>query len=255
MKKNFFLGLLLLISNLTMNAQTQSTVCNTTGSSGRLNWVGLAHYYTGDSTLKDLIGGADLVNLNSTGYANGIINKGFHLNGNNQYYLLPNNTFIPAESFTISMWFKIDVLNYYPVLFNSSALGNYLKGIYAEITTAGKMEWYINSGSGAEGGHILGTTTLSPSTWYHLLLIYQNDVKRTSLYINNYLEAYTVGARPDFSSTQIQSIGAFGYTNTSTSFANFFNGTIDEVALFNRALTQDERAALYNAGAGKQAPY
>jgi len=319
MKKNFFLGLTLLIGNLTMNAQVSLTVsnpsplcvggsalltaggastyvwspatglsattgatvkaspsvtttytvtgttagqsdtkqikvivdptcvpvCNTTGTGGSFNWTGIAHYYTGDSTLKDLIGHKDfLTPLNSEGFANGIINKGFYVNGNNQYYLFPNNTFNPTEDFTISMWFKADVLTGgRAFLYNNSG------AIIIEISGNG-IRSFTNGAN-----NITGTTGLSPSTWYHVLLIYKKGVTQ-SLYINNNLEGYIlIPPNLIYGTTQIQSIGAYGTTNDGTSFNYFFTGVIDEIALFNRAITQEERAALYNAGAGKQAPY
>lgn len=227
---------------------TCSPVCPATGGNGSFNWVGLAHYYTADSTLNDLIGNANLVNLNSAGYGPGIIGKGFTMNGNNQYFLFPNNTFNPTGDFTISMWFKADALNGTSMyLYNNAPSGfnvviDAAKQIYNEVNGNGNYQ-------------IVGTTVLSPSTWYHVLLVQQSGT-RISIYINNKLEAYLAGEpNPTYNASQIQCLGAFGYTNSSASFSNFFTGTIDEVALFNRAITQQERAALYNGGAGKQAPY
>ena len=93
------------------------------------------------------------------------------------------------------------------------------------------------------------TTTLSSSTWYHIV-----GTKATGgvakIYLNGTLEnTGTNSSNVEFTGTQSCSIGkwdANGY---------FFNGNIDAVQIYNRVLSATEITELYNTGNGKQPPF
>jgi hypothetical protein len=92
------------------------------------------------------------------------------------------------------------------------------------------------------GDDLVGTITVTPNVWHHVALTYANDtvtwyldgqLDRTSVtngLLNTVIDAngLTIGSRPSFA---------------------VWNGQIDEVQIFNRALTQPEVQATYYAGA------
>ena len=92
------------------------------------------------------------------------------------------------------------------------------------------------------------TTTLTTGGWHFLVATY--DTTDMHVYFDGVLDdGPLLGAVPDSvpdNSIPLQ-IGARG------NGAYKFNGTIDNVMIFNKALTPEEIAALYNAGNGTEA--
>ena len=226
---------------------TCNVACVSTKEGGNLNWAGLAYYFTCDSTVKDMVKGVNLNNVESAPYVNGFINRGFDVSGG-KYLVLPNNTFLPTGDFTISMWIKpTAATTNTPYLFYShSAIALYITGA--------KLGFAFN-GNGNNG--VIGNLNLAVNTWYHILLVHKKDVV-TAIYVNNIFQGHVIAPTipyPAYGTTNLQTIGAHRTGNYSTNTSNYFNGIIDEVAFFNKALTAKEREQLYNAGAGRQAPY
>ena len=94
----------------------------------------------------------------------------------------------------------------------------------------------------------IGGTALSTSTWYHICGIY-NDID-IRVYVDGNLDSngadnpktYSYGIHDsDFKFT----IGAYGGDGTNL---GYMDGIIDEVAIFNRALTSTEVSDIYNNG-------
>lgn len=86
---------------------------------------------------------------------------------------------------------------------------------------------------------ITGTTTLSNGTWYHILGV--RDAGTSRLYLNGTSEGGTNASAPNVPATYFR-VGC----NVSSGGVNsaFFNGRIAEAAIWERALTTAEIAAL-----------
>jgi len=92
------------------------------------------------------------------------------------------------------------------------------------------------------------TNTLTANTWHHIVLVV--DGTNATIYINTTQWttgsfAYNIGYGTGSSVT----VGA-NYDNNGS-----FGGRIDEIGIWSRALTSDERAELYNAGSGVTHPF
>jgi len=83
--------------------------------------------------------------------------------------------------------------------------------------------------------------TLSSSSWYHLALVH--DSTSVTLYLDDSLIATATG-KPSANQTWVGNninLGRFGYSG-----ASYFNGNMDEVAVFGRALTRPEVTNIYS---------
>ena len=103
------------------------------------------------------------------------------------------------------------------------------------IDATGQVQFYIGGASTANAAR--SVTLLSPNNWYHITGVYNGT---TNIYINGIYEAIAVTSLAPIVNTQNVHIGG-GYTDT-----RFFNGSIDEVRIYNRALSASEVAGLYN---------
>ena len=89
---------------------------------------------------------------------------------------------------------------------------------------------------------LLSTNRLAPNAWCHIVGVVDNSQWR--LYMNGVLEA--TQPLPIFSSYNSPHDLLVGGTNPQ--FTQPFRGKLDELAIFNRALTSNEIAAIYAAG-------
>jgi hypothetical protein len=96
------------------------------------------------------------------------------------------------------------------------------------------------------GGSIVQTNTssrpISVDTWHHIAVVVNSGVTNgTKIYVDNNVRAtatHTVGSHP----TAILRIG------TDLGSGSFFEGLLDEAAVFNSALSTSDVATLYNSG-------
>lgn len=98
----------------------------------------------------------------------------------------------------------------------------------------GKIEWYGNNSAGA----ILSPTVKADGQWHHVVGV-KNGTALT-LYIDG-VSVATGTATSAYTGTTNVYLGSSGGTS------EFFNGTLDEVALYNTALTGAQIQAHYNA--------
>lgn len=103
--------------------------------------------------------------------------------------------------------------------------------------SGGRVEIYTQSGAAQKT--ILSDSPLVIGTWYHIVYTYDGAMK---MYIDNVLQADTDSHDADTTANtnEIQ-IG-------SHNDGSFFDGFIDEVAIFNKALSALEIENIYNGG-------
>lgn len=99
--------------------------------------------------------------------------------------------------------------------------------------------------TGLSGYGLCSVSTLSPSTWYHVALTFNQATKRLELYLNGQSQIVDQGNFASPSANPIY-IGSFS-TLTSDTIYNEWQGSIDEVMIYNRALSAAEIKAAYNA--------
>ncbi|MEM7370788.1 MAG: LamG-like jellyroll fold domain-containing protein [Bacteroidota bacterium] len=176
-------------------------------------------------------------------------NNALDFDGVNDYVELQSvdPDFKPSLPVTIAAWIRLDDRNPNMVFKNDYQDNNY-SGVWLNITGSGKM----SAGFG-DGGSIgpsnrqtkEGTTVLNLGEWYHVAAVIRsaNDI---DLYLNgvNDCGSYS-GSGGGLSYTT--SNGALGKSDNQngSSGLQFFNGRIDEVSLFKRALASGDIYHLY----------
>jgi len=111
-------------------------------------------------------------------------------------------------------------------------------GLIFSINAPGKLYFY------GDNDDLPGVTTILPNTWYHAAVTY--DGTNLALYLNGVLEASKA------TSSLNTLLDANGLTVGLRPGVSTWNGQIDEVEIFNRALSAAEVQSLYLAGsAGK----
>ena len=166
------------------------------------------------------------------------------LPGNSNQALGLRNAGGTNTSFTLSAWVKINsTLTWYNCLFGNLGSG-------AGTLNAGT---YINSGKAIfafDGtGSIGNIDSVVGGAWYHMAFVYDAATGTQRVYINGV---------PEFSRTVSNSLKVadlyLGNWSTATANDNDLQGSLDEVAVFNAALSGAQVQALYNGADASSVP-
>ncbi len=180
----------------------------------------------------------------------GTLGQGLSFDGVNDWVAVPQSSSINnLNTFTLSLWvYPIsDTNNNSPRMLSKSETNTAANGAFNLNDEGGNLNLYANRWATTAGDFQLVTTIIPLKTWTHIAVTY--DYGSTSnvpvMYINGTSRAVTVTTAPAGtrgSETEALNIGS----NTAATRA--FNGSIDDVRLYNRALSAQEVADLYNLG-------
>ncbi len=206
-------------------------------------------YTCGTSTcMKDLSGNPNSGTITGTSTSFGRWGKSQYFNGAAFISAASAASLNPSKAITIAGWFNLlDTNNRWGISKWQSGTCTSTHSSYALMpaygTTGGKPMFIICSGSGVDYD-LLATASLPTGTWKFLAATF--NVGTLTLYVDDgtHLTAPYVGTAPFVSlnsgSTDPVVIGAESY-----GLAPMY-GNIDEVRIYNRALSSDEILSLYN---------
>ncbi len=167
---------------------------------------------------------------------NGAGNKAYNFNGNNDRIVIENSLLSSQPtSYSISIWFLSNsvtgelicdrnTINYdfkYRLVYDNDSI------IYATVSGE-QVGWNKTDYPKNKWNHVVAIGDLQSNTskfYLNGVLIYTRDI-----YYPNHLNATTIGAN---------------YAPGYPGYDNAINGKIDDIAIYNRALTQQEITALY----------
>lgn len=219
---------------------------------------GLAGWWRGDGDWRDAVGGHDAVPQFSAGFASGQVGNSFNFDGADQVAQVANAPALnPTNALTLEAWIYINDFsaNDGVALFGKDGVYSerqYMVGI-ADLSRSGKTNvpntWIVRAHLSVptEFHYFDGTTVLEKQKWYHVAMTYDGAALR--LYVNGVLDRSEPLTGPIIVTGQPLVIGG------SVPGPWDFNGRVDELSLYHRALSANEIGAIFAAGAaGKCAP-
>lgn len=221
---------------------------------------GLVSYYKLDRTsgpVVDELGIQEGVDNDGTARgANGIIGGAASFDGTgNQFIYFPENVAhrLGVGDFTVSFWVNVSEASYSYVL---SKLQHNVQSDYIILLVDGKIVFEVwdgnSNGANCIGSHaVYSTNNISIGDWHHVVAKFDSSPQTISFYLDDVFQGSTsVGA----SNTCYNWPAAGGPKPLRLSghhfSADYYNGAIDELGLWNRSLSAGEVADLYNGGAG-----
>lgn len=206
---------------------------------------------------QDISGnGRHLTNVNTSAFETGKINNGTILNGTDQYHKrLNTDVGLLGDAFTVSAWFKLDTLptgDNRMVVFES-AVSTWSTGHLFQLAVyasgVAKIETWELTGNWLS---ITSSVTVSAGTWYHGVFVKESD-SSWKIYIDTTMNNST--NTRDRYTTGIVGITLGASDIGVNGIYNYFDGMIDEVGVWDRALTAEEVSQLYVDGNGLQYPF
>ena len=220
--------------------------------------VGLVAWWPGEGNANDIAAAHHGTLQGGATFAPGKVGWGFRFDGTNGYAQIPDSDALKPANITCEVWVWLD-----PSL---PAHNGGEQIVFKKNTWAAWFEGYsllkttIDNGDGTYSDRfqfcvsrfgnqvpINSLTIAQRGVWYHVAATY--DGNQSKLYVNGVLEATaTPGFALDYDTTPI----FIGTSGTWAPYLSMFGGIIDELSIYNRALSASEIAAINNAGsAGK----
>ncbi|MDD1653889.1 MAG: hypothetical protein LUQ64_05015, partial [Methanomicrobiales archaeon] len=225
------------------------------------NMVG---WWAGDLSTDDLVDLNPGTLENGATYAPGKVEEAFSLDGADDYVRIPEAV-SPLDGFgqlTLDAWVKADTLHPGDTMGLQTIVAKYdyaqANGIsyWLGLMPDGKVRFAVYSGN-APGGNYAGVNVdtvdaLSAGTMYHVAGVW-DGVTTPVIYVNGVPKATTttpgtspMGAQVTPNAVPV-TIGAVNGFTTANTPKFFFDGIIDEVEIFDRALSQSEIQKIVDA--------
>ena len=220
---------------------------------------GLAGWWQGEGNANDVVGGNNGILLGGAVYTNGEVGKAFELNGTDAAIKIPANSSLDVgkgNGMTVEGWINPSSVNlerpivewnngssYATHFWISTPAGGGAGCLYANLVDTNGNAYPFGSG----GGFVVA------NVFQHVALTYDKLSGLATLYLNgtNIAQQHLGSINPKTSDDLY-----IGTRISGGAQANWWTGVIDEISLYNRALSANEIAAIYHAGsAGKCASY
>ena len=178
--------------------------------------------------------------------ATGKFNSSLNFDGTDDYVNVgTSSTLTLTGNFTTSGWVKMasgSTQNYPWIV--GKADSNELNGYFLTIYNTG--EPYIYTCDATTCNSTYGPTDLRDGSWHHVVGTYNGTVLR--VYVDGVSAGSTNTTKNPTSNSSSASIGKSNYST------RYFTGQIDDVRVFNYALTATQVKTLYNGGAVRFGP-
>ncbi|MGI8788257.1 MAG: LamG-like jellyroll fold domain-containing protein [Pyrinomonadaceae bacterium] len=218
----------------------------TVSPSGQVAW------FAGDGDAKDLSGNGNNGALGSqTAFAVGKVGQALKFNGNTaSAVIVPDSPSLRPANVSIDAWVNPAVYSFLSIIAikgNTSQVAQIQP--YLLALNGNQIAFQIGNGTNSD---LLTSTSLVPLNVYtHVAATY--DGTTMQIYINGVLDASKTSTLGSLIQTDTNPLAIGGEILSPPQTVIFqFNGAIDELSIYNRALTPAEITSIYNAGlAGK----
>jgi hypothetical protein len=214
--------------------------------------TGMIGWWPGDGNTDDIQDSNNGIFIGTPAYGSGEVRQAFSFNGDPSNYVSIGNpsNLKPTSGITLDAWINLNAVD-----------GDGRAGIITKWGQGSEDNWAIWAEQG-EGSILLDSyivTSIGYSesfggsipigAWTHVALTYDAASGTQTVYVNG-VSVGTSSLPPGTTLSQTNAEVCIGRECTSN--PRPFNGLIDEVEVFDRALSAGEIAAIYNAGgAGK----
>jgi RHS repeat-associated protein len=229
-------------NNGVLEGRVQSSGSDSTLSNG------LIGHWDLDESSGDIVDGLGITNGTVTGTPTyGVAGKqgtAMYFNKSHPDYITMGTTsqLRPTDGLTVSFFMKTTTGGTTPI--GNFIAGSPAYGFSVQVSAGGVILFKIADGTGNHIGYYTGTISVVTGLWVHVLAKFDGTYMK--LYINNVLD----GSPYPFNYPIVYDTGNIFQIANRANIAPF-TGTLDIVDIFDRGVTDSERAELYNSGAGR----
>ena len=205
----------------------------------------MVSWWPGDGNADDIQGGNNGTPLNGAAFAPGKVGSAFSFDGVDDFVTVPYRPSLNlTQTLSIDAWVKPSVANLYGGIVEKT-VNDHVNTQYMMDLEGGVVFFRLIIVPGVDHRTVRSNLPIPVNEWTHVVGTWDGNLMR--LFINGVEQTETVAVTESINSgagpTRIGSLGDNVYR---------FNGLIDEVEIFSRALSAEEIVAIYDAGsAGK----
>ena len=202
---------------------------------------GIIAWWQGENNANDIINQNNGALQGDATFAEGKVGKAFNFDGNGDYVQIPHNANLDlSNSYTIEAWVKPSKVTTYQAIVGKGTNPTPPTLYFASNAF---RQYYSVDNVPAWQGQVGSVLPGSPQDWYHIAVTY--DGSTGVIYINGVLKNTKPLLKPDTNTHDLY----LGYDDTLfNNLPGYFNGLIDEVSIYNKALTQQKIQAIIDAG-------
>jgi outer membrane protein OmpA-like peptidoglycan-associated protein len=195
--------------------------------------LGLVSQWSGEGNANDSVDGNHGTLMNGATFAPGKVGQAFSFDGVNDYVSIPDSPSLRPTNLTIEGWFQFSAVGGIRVLVAKTA-GTGTNESYVIWHSDGNLQAAI----GDAGGISQLAVPFSPQIgrWYHIAYTFDDPTNTHALYIDGTGTSGYTDKTIGYDSHPV-TLGA-EYENQSLTF--WFAGRIDEIKIYNRALSATE---------------
>ena len=213
---------------------------------------GLVAWWPMDGTVRDIVGTNQPSATNALSFVSGEVGPAVSL-GSGGYIDIPPSPSLESQQFTWEAWVRWDGPGPTEDPGGSIILENTLNPTFGYALSARASDHRFVFCCGGDAivppSLLVSSNTFSPGRFYHVTGSY--DGAHFNLYINGSLQGQLASVSA-LNWGNFWSLGANPAIGRNAGYPRTWNGVIDEVCIYNRALSPTEIASIYAAGsAGK----
>lgn len=190
---------------------------------------GLLAHYTLDTDASDSgVNALDGVVYGAPVVQEGVIRNGLNFDGSSDYIEIPENEILNTNITTVTAWLTSE---------NGTRTCAYFRKNrgYHIRTSGGQLDISIESGGTFRSGYMIPA-----NEWHHYAVIINNEARTVEFFV----DGVKVGDTHNYNSSYNPDAGSYYIGQYGASYR--WNGTIDNVKIFGRALSEAEILSLYN---------
>ena len=215
---------------------------------------GLVSWWRAENNANDAAGHNNGILQNGVTFTKGEVGQGFSFNHRDAFVKLPDNLFpfpmtgISRAAFSFELWFKTNTGGVILGQQDSRPFTpprNYVPAIY--VGTDGKL--YVETFWWAVAAPMVSVSRVNDGIFHHLGVLYGAGIE--SVYLDGSLLGSIAFGQVAYSPSGYKYQLGTGYSADWPAAINGwydFQGVIDEISLYNRALTPAEIRTIYQAG-------
>lgn len=192
---------------------------------------------SGNGNNGTLAGGAN--------FAPGIVGQALNLSGNLQYVNLGDSASLRPSSLTIDAWVNLNFVSFTTQHVVARQVNGSFYNSYVLYTVNGQLNAFV--GDAGNNPSTLTGPNLPLNSWHHVAFTYDQATRQQVMYVDGQVVASnTTGVSAIAYDSSPTLIGA---DNEGNGITDFWDGQIDEVQIFPRALSPAEINGIYCGGA------
>jgi hypothetical protein len=206
----------------------------------------VAEYHFDDDAIDSTGNGNNGV-INGATFVPGVSRQALSFDGTNDYIKIPDSTVNNMGAGTIAMWIlpsETQDPGYSSFKLNGAFFGKQVNDVdsmavigFDDTTLPARISFRLAN----SGGTLVGNVKVSPDVWHYIVVNWNGSY--WNIYVDGILDVGQAKTTtlPNYPSATLTSIGAWGGDGNS-----YFNGNIDEVRIYNDALSATEVKAEYD---------